>query len=64
MEILNFKKPKEQRVLYMPKMRRQTHMHCTICFDIAESYNQKECFRCGSVSKWSIPWKNNYELLN
>lgn len=41
-----------------PKMKRQTHMHCTICKEIAESYNQIECSKCRSNFKWSIPWKN------
>lgn len=43
----------------LPKMKRQTHMYCTICYEVAESYNQQRCFICGSVSKWSIPWKND-----
>jgi rRNA maturation endonuclease Nob1 len=40
------------------KIRRQTHMRCIICQDVAETYAQKQCFKCGSVYKWSIPWKN------
>jgi hypothetical protein len=44
----------------LPKMRRQTHMYCTICNNVAETYNQKECNHCGSISKWSIPWKNEH----
>jgi len=42
----------------LPEMRRQTHMYCTICHDVAESYDQKDCSRCGSTHKWSVPWKN------
>lgn len=61
-------KPTEQKDRALckdiPKMRRQTHMHCTICFDVAESYSQKECYRCGSVYKWSIPWKNHREITS
>ncbi len=45
----------------VPKMRRQTHMCCTICKDVAETYNQKKCYKCGSIYKWSIPWKNLVE---
>jgi len=40
-------------------LKRQTQMHCTICKYIAESYNQKDCYNCGSIYKWSIPWKND-----
>ena len=45
----------------LPKMKRQTHMQCTICLDIAETYDQKECNKCKSIYKWSIPWKNSPE---
>ena len=47
----------------VPKMRRQTHMYCMICLDVAESYSQKECYKCGSIFKWSIPWKNSSHHL-
>jgi len=41
-----------------PMLRRQTHMHCIVCQDIAEFYNQKCCYKCGNLYKWSVPWKN------
>ncbi len=41
-----------------PCLKRQTHMHCMSCDEVAELYNQKECHRCKSMFKWSIPWKN------
>jgi predicted nucleic acid-binding Zn ribbon protein len=41
-----------------PKLKRQTHMHCTVCQDIAEYYDQVCCHKCGSSYKWSVPWKN------
>lgn len=50
--------------LSKPTIRRQTHMHCMICFDIAESYNQRKCYKCGSIFKWSIPWKNEVCVSN
>jgi len=40
-------------------LKRQTHMFCMICNEVAETYNQNECFKCKSILKWSIPWKNN-----
>ncbi len=44
--------------LSTPFLKRQTHMHCTICENVAEFYNQIKCNKCGSILKWSIPWKN------
>jgi len=46
----------------VPCLKRQTHMHCIVCDKVAESYGQKECCQCGSVFKWSIPWKNEKYL--
>jgi hypothetical protein len=52
-------RPKSRSDSYPPLcLKRQTHMHCVICDEVAESYSQKECHRCGSVFKWSISWKN------
>ncbi len=44
-------------------LKRQTQMYCMICENIAESYSQKECYQCGSICKWSIPWKNENDTL-
>jgi hypothetical protein len=41
-----------------PRLRRQTHMHCTVCHDVAENYDQIRCNRCGNSYRWSVPWKN------
>lgn len=46
-----------------PRLRRQTHMSCVICHDIAEHYDQKSCYKCGSCYKWSVPWKNDQEEI-
>jgi hypothetical protein len=54
----------QKDLIHVPKMRRQTHMYCTICFDVAESYSPKECHGCGSALKWSIPWKNHNHPLH
>jgi hypothetical protein len=39
-------------------LKRQTHMHCIVCYYIAEFYDQNLCHNCGNLYKWSIPWKN------
>jgi rRNA maturation endonuclease Nob1 len=52
---LNLKPKPKQNLL---RLRRQTQMRCTVCEDVAESYSQNCCYRCGSFYKWSIPWKN------
>jgi hypothetical protein len=40
------------------RLRRQTHMHCIVCQDVAEFYDQICCYKCGNSYKWSVPWKN------
>jgi hypothetical protein len=46
-----------------PRLRRQTHMHCTVCQDVAEFYDQIHCHNCGNCYKWSVPWKNEPRLI-
>ena len=38
------------------KLRRQTHLHCDKCQDVAEYYNQECCHRCGNSYKWNDKW--------
>lgn len=44
-----------------PKLKRQTHMYCTLCNSVAEYYDQKYCDSCGKCRKWSIKWKNQFK---
>jgi hypothetical protein len=47
----------------LPKIKRQTQMFCMICHNVAKKYDQIRCSHCRSLSKWSIPWKNEQNIL-